>query len=369
MKLKIERDELQRGLSRVQAIVERRGTLLPILANVLIQASDDTITLAATDLEVGVLARHPADVARPGSITLAAKKFFEIVRELEDKEIRLTLEDGSRVTIECGPSRFTLMSISPDEYPAIPTADGVSFVTLESALVAEMIDRTLYCTSSEETRYNLNGVFMEQVDGRVRFVSTDGHRLAKIDKTPNRPVSFLEKGIIVPRKGVTEIRRLCDETEGNIEIGLGRDGFLMVRRPDLLLTSRLIDGEFPNYRQILPDDYRVRLVLDRERLLHAVRRISVLAPERTHGFRVRIVEGELQLHVSNPDLGEARESVPTTYAGDPLETGFNARYVLDSLGAMSAKEVIIELTDELAPAVFRPADDPDQLAVIMPMRL
>jgi DNA polymerase-3 subunit beta len=266
-------------------------------------------------------------------------------------------------------AKFTLLSTSPEEYPSIPSAEGVAFVPLDTALVGELIDHTLYATSSDETRYNLNGVFVESLDGkRLRFVATDGYRVSLIERAVPEAVGFLAKGIIVPRKGVAEIRKLCDEGEGAMDLGLG-EGFLLVRRPGLLLTTRLIDGEFPNYRQILPKSHRVRLVVERERLLHAVRRISLMAHERSRGFRFALADGQLDLSASNPDLGEAREQLAVEYQGDRFETAFNARYLLDVLGAMTAKEVVVELSEELSPAQLKPADDPDELAVIMPMRL
>jgi DNA polymerase-3 subunit beta len=367
MKLSIEREELLRGLARLQAIVERRGTL-PILANALIRAERDGVILAATDLEVAVLARHPAQVETPGGITLGAKKLFEIVRELEDPEVALRVEDGSRVVVQSGAARFSLLSISPEEYPTIPTADGIEFAEIESSLLAEMIDRTLYATSTDETRYNLNGVFMESESDRICFVATDGHRLARISKLVSNASSILASGIIVPRKGMSEMRKLCDETDGRLELGLG-DGFLVMRAADRLLSCRLIDGEFPNYRQILPKDHLHRLVISRERLANAVRRIALVAHERSRGFRFAMHDGQIELSASNPDLGEAKETLPTEYAGERFETGFSARYVLEALGALTAKEVILELGTELSPALLRPADSPDEIAIIMPMRM
>ncbi len=367
MNFTIDREEFQHGLGRIQTIVERRGTL-PILSNSLITAGREGLSLAATDLEVGVVAELPAQVKSEGRITLGAKKLYEIVRELEGSEVVLQMEDDSRVRVECGASRFTLLTISPEEYPTIPDAEGVSFLEIEAALIGEMIDRTLFATSTDETRYNLNGVYMELLDdGRLRFVATDGHRLATIDKSPQAPVPFLEKGIIVPRKGVSEIRKLCDETDGSVEIGLGQ-GFLIVRRPDLLLSCRLIDGEYPNYRQVIPKDHRIRLILNRERLLHAVRRVALVAHERSHGLRIALEDGQLELLAQNPDLGEARELLPVDYQGDRFETGFNPRYLLDALAAMASKEIALELLEELAPVQLKPADDPDQVSVIMPMR-
>ena len=368
MKLTIPREELLRGLGRIQAIVERRGTL-PILSNVLIRAEPEGLVLAATDLEVGVTSTHPAQVEQRGAATLGAKKLYEIVRELDEHDVSLAIEDGSRVCIESGQARFSLLSISPEEYPTLPSPEGVTFAEIDASLLAGMIDCTLYATSTDETRYNLNGVFMELgPDQRLIFVASNGHRLAKIEKAPPKPVAFLEKGIIVPRKGVGEIRKLCEETDESVEVGLG-EGFLLVRRPGQLLSCRLIDGEFPDYRQVIPDGHQIRVVVERERLLHAVRRIALVAHERAGGFRLALDDDQMELHAQNPDLGEAREMIGIDYQGERFETGFNARYLLDALSASVSKEVVLELKDELTPARLRPADDPDLVAVIMPMRL
>ena len=368
MKFSIERDELLRGLGRIQAIVERRGTL-PILANALLQVRDDGVTLAATDLEVGVVATLAAEVAESGDVTLAAKKLYEITREFDAPEVTFQTVQGSRVQIDCGTAKFTLLSISPEEYPTIPGTEGSELKAFDARLLAEMIDHSLYATSTDETRYNLNGVLMEATDkGRIRCVATDGHRLASIEKTPPESADFLAKPIIVPRKGVGEIRRLAEEPDEQLEIGLG-EGFLIVRRPGLLLSCRLIDGEFPNYRQVIPSEAKIRLVVDRERLLNAVRRIALMTHERSRGFKFALERGQLELSVSNPDVGEARERVEIDYDGDGFEASFSARYVQDALAAMSAKQIVLELVDELTALVIRPADDPDELSVVAPMRL
>jgi DNA polymerase-3 subunit beta len=366
MKFTIDRDELLRGLGRIQAVVERRGTL-PILSNVLIDATDGGITLSATDLEVGVVSKHPAQVETPGAITLGARKLHDLVRELDEPEVRIGIEDSARVGIECGPSRIQLLSISPEEYPTLPSTEGVEFAQIEASLVGEMIDGTLYAASTDEARYNLNGVFMELSEGKLVLVATNGHRLAKIERTPPAPLSFLERGITVPRKGVAEIRKLCDETEGAVEIGLG-EGFLLVRAEGLVLSCRLIDGDFPDYRQVIPSGHQIQIMVDRERLIHAVRRLSIVAHERSGGFQLVLEDGSLKLSASNPDLGEAREEIPVSYTGDRFETGFNARYMLDTLAAVVSKEVALELADELSAAKLRPADDADQVSIIMPMR-
>jgi len=367
MRLTIDRQELLHGLGRIQAIVERRGTL-PILANVLIEAQAGVLTLSATDLEVGMISKHEAKIEEEGAATLGAKKLHELVREFDEAELLFSTDENARVRIECGSARVSLLSISPDEYPSLPTAEGATFVEFESSLLGEMIDYTLYATSTDETRYNLNGIYAEVVGDSLVFVATDGHRLSKVAKKPPTPITFLDKGIIVPRKGMTEIRRLCDETDGAVEIGL-QEGFMLVRCAQLLLSCRLIDGEFVDYHRVIPSTQQIRLVLQREHLMHAVRRISVVAHERSGGFQLALDDGVLELTASNPDLGEAREEIQLEYRGDSFKTGFRARYVLDTLGSMSCKEVVLELLDELSPAVIRPVDDPDLLAVIMPMRV
>jgi len=368
MRFTIEKADFLRGLGRIQAVVERRGTL-PVLANALIKAEGDGVTLAATDLEVGMTSTHKAQVETPGSVTLAAKKLYEIARELDEDQVTLSIEDGSRVNLTCGKASFSLLSIAPEEYPTLPGDSGAAFVSLDAPLLMEMIDATLYATSTDETRYNLNGVFMESDDeARVVFVATNGHRLAKAAKATPEPVSFLTKGIIVPRKGVAEIRKLCEETDEAVQLGLS-EGFLLVRGPNLLLSCRLIDGEFPDYRQVIPQDQQIRVLVSRDQLHQAVKRIALVAHERAGGFRLALEDGQLELYAQNPDLGEAREKLPVEYTGDRFETGFNARYLLDALGAMHSKEILIELRDELTPAQLRPADDPDRIAIVMPMRI
>lgn len=367
MKITVAREALVQGLGRIQAVVEKRGTL-PILSNVLIRTKPEGLTLSATDLEVGVVSTLDAQIEAAGEVTLGARVLYEIVRELEENEVSLDCDDGARVKIESGDAKFSLLSISAEEYPSLPSTDAVTFAEIESSLLSELMDRTQFAASTDDTRYNLNGVFMENSEeGRIRCVATDGHRLAMIERSPRSPVAFLEAGIIVPRKAVAEIHKLCEETEGGIEIGLD-DGFLMVRRPDLLLTARLIDGEFVNYQQVLPKNPGIRVVVDRERLLHATRRVALVVPDRSRGFRFVLADGQIELLASNPELGDAHERLVVDYNGDRFETSFNAKYVLDVLGSIISKELVIELLEEISPAQFRPADDPDQLSVIMPMR-
>ncbi|MFQ5697056.1 MAG: DNA polymerase III subunit beta [Myxococcota bacterium] len=368
MKFSIDREVLVRGLAHIQTIVEQRATL-PILANALLRVTESDLTLAATDLEVGNVTTLPAEIETPGVVTLAARKLYEIAREFSESEVRFSVAEGARVKIECGAAQFTLLSIAPEEYPTIPGLEGVETTRVDGSLIAELIDHTLYATSTDETRYNLNGVLMEVLDdGRLRGVATDGHRMAQIDCTVPEPLEFLDRKIIVPRKGIAEIRKLVDDPDEGVEMGLG-DNFLIVRRPGLILSCRLIDGEFPNYRQVVPSEFKARIVVDRGHLLRAARRMALMTHDRARGLRFVLDSGRLELQVQNPDMGEAREAIPLDYSGDRFDTSFNAHFIQEAVTAMNSKEIAIELLDELTAAVLRPADNPDQLAIVMPMRL
>lgn len=368
MKFTIDREELVRGLAHIQTIAEQRATL-PILANALLRATDTGVTLAATDLEVGNITTLSAEVELPGVVTLAARKLYEIAREFSDPEVHFSIVEGARVKIECGSARFTLLSIAPEEYPTIPGLEGIETTRVDGSLLTDLIDHTLYATSTDETRYNLNGVLLEVLDdGRLRAVATDGHRMAQIDRALPEPLAFLDRKIIVPRKGIAEIRKLVDDLDESIEMGLG-DNFLIVRRPGLVLSCRLIDGEFPDYRQVIPSEFKLRIVLDRGRLLRAVRRMALMTHDRARGLHFALDSGRLELQVQNHDVGEAREEIPVDYTGERFETSFNAQFIQEAVTATSSKEIVIELLDELTAAVLRPADDPDQLAIVMPMRL
>lgn len=374
MKLSISKTELQRGLTRIQAIVEKRNSM-PILANALLEATKSgkagSLRLAATDLEVGIHGTHEAKVEKAGGLTVSAKKLFEIVRELPDEQIHLEATANSYLDIRCARSHFTLAGTAPDEYPTLPGATPQKLVPIQAAVLSTMIERTMYATSADETRYNLNGVYIEVLEeaGKIRMVATDGHRLAYVDRALGTDPAALGGSVIIPRKGLAELKRLVDEEDADeVEIGFeGNSG--LARKGAVTLVMRLIEGEFPNYHQVLPKETPRRLVVPSETLAHALRRVVLLSSERSRAVKLQLADGRLTLSSSNPDLGEATEDLDVDYAGPELSVGFNARYLLDSLNAMGAKEVEIGLGDELSPARLRPTDDPDTLAVVMPMRI
>lgn len=373
MKLSIPKPDLQRALGRIQAIVERRNSM-PILANVLLDARKEengALLVAATDLEVGIRSSSPAKVTKPGALTVSARKLYDIVRELPDEAVGLQATANSYLEIQSGRARFSLAGASAEEYPSLPEFPSDRLVRLPAAVLSVMIERTIYAASVDETRYNLNGAFIE-VDaavGRLRMVATDGHRLALADRSIGPEVEGLASGVIVPRKGLTEVKRLVDEEDADeVEIGFaGNSG--LVRRGGVTLVMRLIEGEFPDYRKVIPAAFERTLGVPAEVLIHALRRVAVLSSERSRAVKLELGERRLQVSSNNPDLGEAQEELDVDYDGAPLSVGFNVRYLLDALTSLHAKEVRFGLRDGNSPAQLQPADDPDALAVVMPMRL
>jgi DNA polymerase-3 subunit beta len=374
MKLSIEKADLQRGLARLQAIVEKRSSM-PILANVLVTATgkgdNGRLELAATDLEVGIRGAQPAKVQKTGALTISARKLYDIVRELPDESIHLEATSNAYLDIRCGRSRFTLAGTDAAEYPSLPDFAPGRLVRLQAAVLSQMIEGTMYATSLDETRYNLTGVYFEVSSdtGRIRMVATDGHRLALVERTAGSEVGGLASGVIIPRKGLAELKRLVDEEDADeVEIGFeGNSG--LARKGDVTLVMRLIEGEFPNYKQVIPKQSDHQLTVSVEPLVRALRRVALLSAEHSRAVRMELSEAKLLLSSRTPDLGEAQEEIDVDYAGPNIGIGFNARYLLDCLSALRSKEVRLGLRDGASPVEVRPTDDSESVAVVMPMRL
>jgi len=370
MKLSISKGELLHGLARIQAIVEKRNSM-PILANVLIESTEGGVQLSATDLEVGIRSIHTADVEEEGGLTVAAKKLFEIVRELPDETIELIATANSYLEIRCLRSKFTLAGTAPEEYPTLPEFSPERTASVQAAVLSTMIERTMYAASVDETRYNLNGVYLEVLEdtGKIRMVATDGHRLAQSDRALGVGLDGLASGVIIPRKGLAELKRLVDEDDADeIELAFeGNNG--LARKGGITLVMRLIEGEFPNYSQVIPNNVKYYIAIPSEGLTHALRRVALLSSERSRAVKMELAPGSLAISSNNPDLGDAIEELDIDYAGDSFAIGFNSRYLLDALGAIKTKEIKLGITDDLSPAVLVPTDDDDTLAVVMPMRI
>ena len=371
MQTSISRAELVRGLGRIQSIVEKRNSM-PILANALLTASKDgNLDIAATDLDLGIRSVQNAEVKKAGALTISARKLFEIVRELPEETIHLSANANSYLEVKCARSRFSLAGTAAEEFPTLPSLSPDKMGRLQAAVLSSMIERTVYAASTDETRYNLNGVYLELLDDgtKLRMVATDGHRLAMSDRVVGSEASGLVSGVILPRKALAELKKLVDEEDADeIELGFAGNQAL-ARKGDVTVMMRLVEGEFPNYRQVLPKGNSQRVAVESEILAQAARRAALVSVERSKAIRLELAPGVLRITSTNPDIGEAFEEIDIDYQGEGLSIGFNARYLLDCLAAFRSKEVELCLEDELSPALVRPIEDGESFAVVMPMRL
>ncbi|MFL5250214.1 MAG: DNA polymerase III subunit beta [Myxococcales bacterium] len=377
MELQIGIDEFSRALYRAQGIVEKKSTM-PILASVLLEATNadgqGRLRVSAFDLEIGVTGTHPAEVMKAGSVALKHKELYDIIRALPEKTAVLRREANNRVRITSGTAEFNIVGQPAEDYPPFPRAEKVSLVPVDPGQLLEMIEKTQFAISADETRHNLNGVYFETAQGNIRMVATDGHRLALIERPA--PGNFnLKKGVIVPRKGLLELKRLLEEDhEGPCELGFTETSGVF-QRGDVQMVMRLIDGIFPDYMQVIPKEADRTLTVDRPRLLDTLRRMSILSSDRTtNAVKFELGKDTLKVTSQNPDLGDAKEEIPVTYAGTALQIGFNARYLMDVLTVVDSAQMDVELCDELSPGVLKPTGQAAGVAsrytaVIMPMRI
>lgn len=368
MEVKTKRGEFLSTLYWTQGIVERRHTL-PILANVLLECTGGNLRITGTDLEVGVRAKLPAQVIREGSVTVNAKKLYEIVREAPEEEIQLRRLDNDWVEIRSGKSVFKIVGIDAREFPQFPKVDGEKVATVAGEVLKEMIEKTIFSVSTDETRYALNGVLLEEgKGGKITMVATDGHRLSLVERGLG-PLG-LKRPVILPRKGLSELVKLLEATgEGMVSVAF-KENIALIVRNSIELFMRLIEGEFPDYGKVIPRENPMVLRVEQRSLLQALRRVSILLSERYKGIRAEVREGRMVITASNPDLGEAVEELEIAYQGKPLTVGFNACYLLDVLGVLeNGGEVVVRLKDEQSPGLIRKEGDEGYLHVVMPMRL
>ncbi|SEA36101.1 DNA polymerase III, beta subunit [Desulfuromusa kysingii] len=359
------------GLAKVQGIVEKRHTI-PILANVLIEAKNNEITITATDLEVGLKSKYEANIINEGKITISAKKLYEIIKEFPDKEINFLSKNNFWVEIKCDKSIFNLVGLSPDEFPKFPDLElNTNFIDKNN--LSEMIEKTLFSVSSDETKFNLTGIYIksEIVEDikQIVFVSTDGHRLSMIQKQYDNELDkrYFE-GFILPKKGITEIKKILETMESDINIGISDNNF-SVNNKQTTLIMRMVDGDFPDYKRVIPDKGNNAAVINKNLFLHALKRISILSSEKSKGVKINLKNNLLTLTSSNPDLGDAKEEITIIYNGDDISIGFNAKYIIDILQVIKEDNIIFNLKDNISPGRINPENNENQLFVIMPMRL
>ncbi len=365
-----KKDELLRELALIQGIVERKNTI-PILANVLIEATDNTVELAATDLDVGLRCRLPASVDEPGALTLSAKKLYEIVRAVSDSEIRVKELENSWASIESGRSFFKMVGLGKAEFPSLAEPPEEGFTTIPGAALRELINKTSFAITADDNRYFLNGAKLELTDEDLRMVATDGHRLAYIALKRENGGSAGNASVIVPKKTLLELLKMIGDEGQPVDFAQG-ENHLFFRLGERLLVSKRVDDQFPAYDKVLPEGNDKTVTCRRDALLGAIRRVSLLANERSRAVRFGIEPGRVEVSSQSPELGEARESIDAGYEGDALEIGFNGQYLIDFLNASDAAEIRLELKDDSSQGLLRPAGDDegkDYRYVVMPMRL
>jgi DNA polymerase-3 subunit beta len=367
MKATIERATLLRGLSHVQSVVERRNTI-PILSNVLIEASlDGSLRLMATDLDLQIDETVPAAVDQAGAITVPAHTLFDIARKLpEGSQVELTAAEG-KIKVNAGRAKFELGTLPRDDFPVIAEGELPTVFELPAETLKQIIDKTRFAISTEETRYYLNGIFLHVADDMLKAAATDGHRLARVT-VPRPEGAEAMPDVIVPRKCVAELRKLLDEVDGSVGVSLSGSKI----RFDLgaaILTSKLIDGTFPDYSRVIPTGNDKILKIDPKSFMQGVDRVSTIATEKTRAVKMALDRDRITLSVTSPDNGTAAEEVPGEYAAQPFEIGFNSRYLMDILGQIESDVVEVHLADAAAPTLIRENDKSPALYVLMPMRV
>lgn len=368
MKFTITREKLHEGLGAVAASVPSKTTL-PVLANILVEASKDGLKLSGTDLDISVSTTIPASVDQEGATTLPARKLVEIVKELPNAAIRMTSSGEQRATIECGKSKFKLLGLSRDEFPAFPSVKFEGGWKVAAKDLQKLISHVAFAASTEESRPILNGVLWELRADRMRMVATNGHRLARMD-VPTSGQGGGQADLIIPPKALEQIRRLFG---GDEEIEIGRsDNHLGFRSTTTQVYTRLIEGPYPNYEQVIPRENDKSLTADKAALAAALRRMSIVASDQTHRIRMAFTNGACKMSVQTPDLGEAQEELSVAYEGDSLEIGFNAAYMLEILKYMPTDEVRMTFKAPERAATCEPVgwDDPASfMTLVMPLRL
>jgi DNA polymerase-3 subunit beta len=368
MKFNIDKLTFLKGLQTAQNVADRKSTM-PLAANVLLQCKEEKLFCAATNLMVSVLAELEAEVKENGGITCSARTFYDVVKSLPDQsDLEITVETTPTnfAEVKADKVRFQIVGMSDEDFPAFPQTDDLEFSSLDSNVVGDLFTKVFFSILPEETRPHLNAAFMESKEGVLRLVSTDGHRLSKAEASIGDAFE-LEKPILIPRRGVQEIRRLLENTEDQFEIAV-KGEYLFVCADSVTMAVRLNEEHFPPYDEVIPSDLDKKVVVERTAFMDALRRVSLLSAEKTHGIRIRLKKGAMEVLSRNPDLGEANEELDVDFEGEEFVVAFNSRYFVELLSEMDGDEVTIEFGEELDPCLVRPVETSSYLGVIMPLR-
>jgi len=371
MKIALERASLLKSLGHVQSVVERRNTI-PILANVLIRAAGQDVSFAATDMEIEINESVPGQAGKPGAVTAPAHTLYEIVRKLpEGAQVELSAANANQLTLSSGRSHFKLGCLPVEDFPKMPEGDLKQKFKLSTADLRMLIDRTRFAISTEETRYYLNGIYLHTAKAKnvdvLRAVATDGHRLAKVEMAAPAGAKGIP-GIIIPRKTVNEVRKLLDESSGDVEIALSENKVRFTFE-NVVITSKLIDGTFPDYERVIPSGNDKIMQVETAKFAPAVYRVATISSEKSRAVKLSLAPGHLVLSASSPEAGSATEELEVKYDGALLDIGFNARYLLDILQQIEGEGARFTLADATAPAIIQDTSDASALYVLMPMRV
>jgi DNA polymerase-3 subunit beta len=371
MEILVEKEKFLKSLSKIQGVVEKRNTM-PILSNTLIQSKDQELEIVATDLDITIIDHVESDIKDGGSITVNARKLYEIIRELPEGKISIKKKGEARVEVKAERSVFNLVGISSDEFPSISDISQYSFIEVEAKTIMDMIEKTIYASAGEEARFNLNGIFIEKIekDSALRMVATDGHRLALIDRDVQNLKSLsLKKGVIMPRKGMSELKKLLEGKEGNVELAI-KENNAAARINGTVLIMRLIDGDFPEYQRVVPEGNDIKAKFNRGDLLKTIRLASILADEKIRVVKFLFSGKRLLIEGKSANLGEARGECEMEYNGTDMEVGFNDRYIVDIINVVEGSEnIVMEMKDSLSPIIVRVDKDPKYTCFVMPIRL
>lgn len=371
MKINIESSVLRDGLNKVLSVIDKKNSR-PILTNCLINAFDNKLEIIATDLEVTAKIILNANISEDGTFCLNTKNIFDIVRELPDAQVELTVHKNKNLLeLNCKKINYSLLITSSEEYPQTNFENSLESFKISSENIIKIISKVSHSVSTDETRINLNGIYLQKLDSKLRSVAIDGHRLALLDihnfESDNQS---LTDGIIIPKKGINELKRVADSfPDSSVKIAVD-DSFMYINANDqYYLSIRLIAREYPKYQTVIPSKTTLKMVVDRNILLDAVRRIRILSNEKTNGIKLRLSNMSLSVSANHPSLGHALETVPANYEGAEMEIGFNAKYMLDVLSILDFNEITFEFNNELSPVIIRTEEFADFLGIIMPLKL
>ena len=373
MNFTVDRDQLIDVLTGIQGVAERRHTM-PVLSHALMTVAGGNLSVVSSDLEIVVRCVQPVGKGEPGSIALPARKLLDISKVLpKESPVTVTAREGNYVEISSGRSHFRLAGLPAQEFPEMPERPAGKPVSIDGEVFRKLAERVVSFASSDETRYNLAGVLMERTDPKagamLRMVATDGHRLAMADGEVGDIGEILaNRKVLVPKKGVLEIRKLAESGPGSIELSAS-EKFLFAAKGDTEVWVRLLDAEFPDYRQVIPKENQLTATVERDAFAEVLRRVGVMAPDKVHSVKLSFSGKQLEVSSTSPDQGEARDLLEAVYEGPALKIGFNGRYLQDAVGGIAEEKVVLQMKDDVSQVILRPEKDASYLAIVMPMRI